>query len=212
MTAIKFIKLFNIFTFLLIFHQNANCQQANTPNNSNNSRWATPFILTDANTKISFQVDSTWVLVNGSTSGIKGAVSQQPYESSNSRMLLTNISIPVQNMKTGLEMRDSHLYEIMASDKFPDIAVSLSTSDIACNPKILEKVDSCELQQKGQITIRGITREINLNSIIKKLPSGYEASGEIVFPWSAFEIEDPSNFFAKLESDVRVYFALNISR
>jgi polyisoprenoid-binding protein YceI len=126
--------------------------------------------------------------------------------------MLSNLSFPVASLKTGLEMRDRHLQEIIAADRFPEISLALSSSDSECNPSTLEKVDQCELLQKGQISIRGITRELTLKSIIKKDKNSYIAKGSIVFPWAAFEIEDPSNLFAKLKPEVTVFYSMNISQ
>lgn len=167
--------------------------------------WALPFIIDDSNTHINFQVDSTWVLVNGVAKGIKGSIT---YLKNSDSVMNTELILPVSELSTGLSMRDNHMLEIMASDNNPDIMVLLSADVTNCKPSTLRTVGHCELMQKGQITIRGITREITLKSLVKKTQSGYEASGEIVFPWASFGIEDPSNFFAKLREDVSVFYTV----
>jgi polyisoprenoid-binding protein YceI len=109
------------------------------------------------------------------------------------------LSIPVQSLKTGMDLRDRHMRERIfttADGKSPDV---LFTADSAqCSAQ-------CEVT--GNLTIRGETRPQKLLLTMKD-PTHVEGTAKIAL--STFGIEAPSQAGIKVADVVDVNFAVEL--
>jgi len=108
-------------------------------------------------------------------------------------------------------MRGRHVRESMSAETFKTVTAYLTSNTEDCNPSIFLRRDTCNLLQKGLITIRGVTSEISLDNTVDRSDNGYQLKGTIVFPLTSFGVEDPSNLFAKLKPDVAIKYVVAIS-
>ena len=164
------------------------------------------FNLNDDNTKISFEVDSTWVLVHGSTSDINGNYTIKTV--ADTRTLSGEVNIPLTSFKTGSESRDEHLQEVMAADKFKFVKVEIEEVKSDCFPTTINKdIKSCSGFIVAKLTIRDVTKLVELPySISKNEQNEFIISGELPINWAEYNVEDPSILIAKLEPVVKVKY------
>jgi polyisoprenoid-binding protein YceI len=168
-------------------------------------------IFSDDKIQITFEVDSTWVLVRGNISGVNGNYS---VDSGKDYPTVTGkIKIPVENFKTGSESRDEHMREVMAADKFKDVSVSIEGFNVICTPWQLGVVDqSCSGSLNAKLEIRDVTKAVQLPyTLAKKTDKDFVASGEIQLNWAEYNVEDPSILIAKLDPVVKVLYSIKLS-
>lgn len=171
--------------------------------------WDLPMSLSDENTKVGFEVDSTWHLVKGTTAGIKGEASLTDKNDSSSVKIY--ISLPVEKFDTDNGMRDSKMKKVMHADKSPLVIFEGQGLTKKCTPEILIEKESCEDLIFGTLTINSTKKNIKLPVEIKK-NSGNQVSvaGNIIFNWLEYGIEDPSILIAKVRSAVKVLFEVKL--
>ncbi len=97
--------------------------------------------------------------ITGVSNQIKGNVT---FEIGNvAKTLKGSFSVPVKSIKTGITLRDEHLAgeEWLNSEKYPDI-----TFEIKKVNKVVEKKDNrLVLSVNGEITIKGVKKDVNGN-------------------------------------------------
>lgn len=170
--------------------------------------WGLPQKLSDNNTTINFELDSTWHRVNGIATGIKGEVWLN--ELSDPRSVRGEITLPVGQMKTGNFSRDQKMYRVMDKEEFPKITMNITGTEELCVPEVVVS-DPCSFHLKATLRIAHGTKELVIPAQLKRIESGYEVKGEFPILWSDFGIKDPSIFIAKIEKEVLVKFRLNLS-
>lgn len=109
------------------------------------------------------------------------------------------LSIPVQSLKTGMDMRDRHMRERIFTTpdgKTPDILFTADSVQCAAQ---------CEVT--GNLTIRGQTRPQKLMLTMKD-PTHVEGTAQILL--STFGIEAPSQAGVKVADAVAVNFAVEL--
>lgn len=169
--------------------------------------WQLPFEIDDDNSLFNFTVNSTWVVVKGTTKGNKGKIWQDPKHPEN---IKAELFLPVKNFETGLLMRDNHMHDIMESEKFPNVEVRVNFVDQLCIPADLEENSECTFTQIGSLKIRDITRELTLKSAVTRTSSGYLVKGAVKFSWRDFGVSDPSTFFATLDDIITVDYQIKL--
>jgi polyisoprenoid-binding protein YceI len=188
-------------TFILIFATFSSYAQ---------STWDAPFTINNKNSEIKFEVDSTFVLVKGLAKNFHGK--SYYADASKPDSLVGDVIISVPDLNTGLRMRDDHMYEIMASEKYPEIQVKIISTESNCNPDVALKQGSCLLKQKALLKIRNVEKEIPLITKVKPSKTGFTGTGNFEFNWADYNIEDPSTFFATVYPVVKIIYTLNIPR
>ncbi len=164
--------------------------------------------LDDTNTRISFEVDTTWHLVKGKTNGITGRLWREtPGDDASIR---AEIKIPVASFDTDSESRDKELRSSMAAEQFPNVSLNVEQIDRACMPASLGSSESCAGQMTASLTIRDVRKELKLPYQLKKGPKGLEVSGSVAFEWLAFHVKDPSILIARVHKEVLVRYVCTI--
>jgi polyisoprenoid-binding protein YceI len=104
----------------------------------------------DAKSEIKFIVKNFGLNTPGTLSGLKGSIQFNPSDLSNASF---NVSVDVNTINTGIEMRDTHLKheEYFYTEKYPTISFT-STAIKANNDGYIVT---------GELTIKGISKNIS---------------------------------------------------
>ncbi|HQH26188.1 MAG TPA: YceI family protein [Oligoflexia bacterium] len=164
--------------------------------------WHLPHDLNDRNTTIIFEVDSTWHLIEGKTSGMSGKVYLA--DPADYRSVRVELSLPVSRFDTDNSMRDSRLREVMAAAQFPYVMFALDEVENVCDPVELAEDQGCSGVIKGRLTIREITKKLEFPAEVRRRGGAYIVAANAVFRWGDFGVEDPSILVAKLKPEVTV--------
>ncbi len=169
--------------------------------------WYLPLELNDRNTSISFEIDSTWHLIHGKTSGIRGRVWLE--EPNDPKSIHGDVSIPVSLFDTDNSSRDERLREVMNAKKFGDVTFSINLVEKLCLPQSLIPNEGCSGSATGSLSIGGHEEVVPLIFLVTRTLNGFTIVGTAVFSWRIFPIEDPSILVAQLDDDVKVSFTVD---
>ena len=169
--------------------------------------WQLPETLDDSNTKVTFDVDTTWHVVHGVLSGITGSVAQS--DPKNPSSISGELHFPIKRIDTGWGMRNDSLYEHFETDSFAEAAVSIVKTSGTCPPATVA-AGSCAISLEAMITIHGTSKPMTLPATIEKAGNGYVVSGTVTFDWASFGIKDPSMAVAKVKPNVKVDYAVTL--
>ncbi len=159
--------------------------------------WQLPIAVDDSNTIVSFEVDSTWHLVRGATRGVSGTVIQGSVADPLS--IEASIVIPVRWFNTDSLSRDERMLEVLAAERFPSVSFRSTRLSESCSPVVLDLHGKCSGSLKGVLTIRDVSKDIELPVEIAKENNRYAISGGIQISWAEFNVEDPSILIARLD-------------
>lgn len=171
--------------------------------------WNLPAVLNDSNTTIGFEVDSTWHLVEGTTTGIAGrGWLENPNDYTSVHL---EVTLPVAAFQTGNGARDERMREVMQAAEYPSVTFKATRIGNQCDPKVLVEGQPCAFLLAGNVTIHGITRELQIPSSVTGSHGDYSVSGETSFRWADFGIEDPSILIATLDPVVKIRFRIQLA-
>ncbi|WKZ56710.1 MAG: YceI family protein [Bdellovibrionota bacterium] len=170
--------------------------------------WNLPTPLGDYNTQLSFEVDSTWHTVHGTTTGVSGRVwIENPADSASLR---AEISVPVAQFNTDNSMRDDKLREVMAAEEYPKVKFDLKSADIPCDPAVMVEASRCAILLRGNLSIRSITHAVEIQASVTKQGKDYVVQGSFPITWAEYEVEDPSILIARVDPIATITFALTL--
>lgn len=170
--------------------------------------WVLPQPISDTNTEVSFEVDSTWHLIHGKTSGVKGQVwLETPKDPLSVR---ATISFPVNLFNTDGEMRDERLREVMDSQHSPNVMLQVKSFIPECEPATVNTEGKCPVRIDSNLKIRGIELQMPLRAELSREGNLFRLRGIAKFSWLDFGVEDPSILVAKLDPEVVVSFSVVI--
>jgi polyisoprenoid-binding protein YceI len=173
-------------------------------------QWYLPQTLSDSNTKVSFEVDSTWHLVEGTTSHITGEASLLDPE--NPQSVIVELTLPVAHFDTDNSLRDSKMRRVMSAEQYPLVTFKSSQLLEGCSPEVVQQKKTCETTLEGALTILAVTQEISLPvSISYEKDKSYRITGMILLTWGEFGVEDPSILIASVDPTVEVSFTVHLS-
>jgi len=177
---------------------------------ADHSPWRIPLPqrLSDQNTKVSFEVDSTWHLVKGETSGITGDLwLANPRDQLSVR---AKLQIPVARFNTHGESRDERMREVMDSERSPNVIILIDSVSPQCSVDVFRNGGECKAILQARIKIRGHERVMELHGALNRNSKQMTLSGKAVFGWAEFGVEDPSILVAKLDPNVKVSFLVSL--
>lgn len=166
--------------------------------------------LSDSNTKISFEVDSTWHLVKGRTSGIVGELWSGRSERRELLPIKAKLEIPVAQFDTDGESRDKRMREVMDSEHSPKVILHVDSIMPKCSAEVFYGGESCEILIATRLIIRGREKPMNFRGDLLKIDGRAALTGEVSFSWADFGVEDPSILIAKLDPLVKILFSVSI--
>ena len=170
--------------------------------------WNLPATLDDSNTTVSFVVDSTWHTVNGTTKDLVGSISLK--DKHDPLSVVVDIAIQVRTFDTDWDTRDEKLQECMAAETYPLASfVSRRLSD-SCKPTVIDIAGRCSGTLTGVITMRDVSKEVELPVEITKERDFYSIKGTLPLQWADYNIEDPSILIAKLDPTVIISYQTRV--
>jgi polyisoprenoid-binding protein YceI len=170
--------------------------------------WNLPQELNDSNTQVRFELDSTWHMVHGKVTNIKGRAELK--DAKDPSGVVIHLNFPVGSFDTGNGSRDEEMRDVMAADKFPEVTFKSDNDSLTCTPQQVLQSGTCDDKLDGVLTIRGLSKIVELPVKIKKADTGYEISGALPIRWSEFKIVDPSILVAKVAPLVTVFFNVRL--
>ena len=103
-----------------------------------------------------------------------------------------NMIIPVESIQSDHSLMNSKTYEALKKDQFPVIKFDLQK---------IEKLDAGKVDAAGQLTIAGVTQDVNLEVSYKQLPGNKVMfSGEKSIKMSDFRITPPTAFMGSIKT------------
>jgi hypothetical protein len=172
--------------------------------------WQLPQKLSDANTSVCFQVDSTWHLVQGTTAGIEGnAWLAEPTDDLSVR---ATINFPVARFSTGGGMRDERMREVMDEGHSHYVTLAVDSLSPQCSAQEFNRTHECVVEARSRLSIRGNERPMILNGTLRDTHEAIEFFGKVDFSWVDFGVEDPSILVAKLEPVMSVEYSVRLPR
>lgn len=170
--------------------------------------WNLPSTLHDSNTSVSFVVDSTWHTVNGTTKDLAGSIALK--DKHDPLSIVVDLTIQVRTFDTDWDSRDEKLQECMASKTYPLVSfVSRRLSD-SCKPTVIDIAGRCTGTLTGVLTMRDVSKEIELPVEITKERDFYAIKGTLPIQWADYNIEDPSILIAKLDPTVNISYQTKV--
>ncbi len=161
-----------------------------------------PIVLDDKNTTITFEVDSTWHLVHGNTSGVNGRLSlANPNDPSS---VQGTISLPVDRFDTDSSRRDARMREVMGSNQFPDVKFSISSAEMNCDWSRWREENICPIRIHGMLSIRDQSRAWLLSGKLSLTHGEYSLDATGKLSWPDFGVTDPSILVARLNPEVAI--------
>lgn len=172
--------------------------------------WNLPAELNDTNTKVGFQVDSTWHLIHGTTKNLSGRAWLE--NESDPTSVRARVIFPVRAFDTDNSSRDSRMREVLQADKHGEVLLELLSLGEGCSPTALEALPECSVKGHAKLSIRGITHELDLPLRVKHAGDGYEISGKAKIQWPDFGVEDPSILVARLAKEVEIHYTVSLAK
>jgi polyisoprenoid-binding protein YceI len=164
--------------------------------------WNLPQLLNHNNSKISFEVDSTWHRVHFDLKQVSGKVWLANLEDFNS--IKAQVHLPVKDFDSDNGSRDSKLRHVMSEDNFPEVVFNLNSLSNLCKPEQLSEGKNCEVLAQGQLQIKDVKEDISFPATISKKDEKFELQAQVIVDWSRYGVEDPSILIATVEKEVSI--------
>ena len=167
-----------------------------------------PITLSSENTHLSFEVDSTWHLIQGVVEKPQGSITQEQLPIPR---LSVKATFPVQSFNTDGESRDEKLREVMHAHEYPDVSIDLKAPLGACDLHKISRNTPCKLIFSGDLIISGNKKNIDI-PVSLSVSETSELIGEGIYSllWADYGVEDPSIFIAKLKPSVTVHILIKV--
>lgn len=178
------------------------------PNAASAQSWSLPASLSDSNTTITFKVDSTWHLVQGTTSKVTGSVRQQ--DPADPLSIEVDLTIPVASFDTDWDARDEKLAIVMAAELFANVRFRSTRLSADCHPLKVKNDGRCSGLLQGFLTIRDVTMPVSLPVEIVRSGSSDTITGKLMLQWADYHVEDPSILIAKLDPTVTIAYSTEV--
>ena len=192
------------FIMLIVFNFIADSVAENLADN-----WFLPVTLSDQNTKVRFELDSTWHMVHGIVKNISGSAKLKDLSDKSSVSLL--VRFPVRSFNTDNRSRDKELRHVMGTEEFPDVIFEADRLLDGCTPERVAAEMTCADLLESALTIRGVRKLVRVPIIIAFNNSKFTIKGSLPIRWSEFGVEDPSILIARVDPIVTVHFEAELA-
>ena len=154
---------------------------------------------TDAQSSVMFKIKNFGITVDGSFTGLSGAIQFDPNQLSSSKF---EVTVNTASIDTGIELRNKHLKK---EDYF----------DVKTYPQmkfISTKIESGAGEKftiTGKLTIKKITKEIKFDFTASKNATGYKFEGEFPLNRRDYNVGDSSFSMA---DDLKVFLTVSCTK
>jgi len=165
------------------------------------------FNLTPENTKLTFLIGSIAHDINGKAVDFKGVL--RVPDDLKGENYHTTVTIPVSSLVTGMDNRDEKMHNFsMEMDKFPDIIFTATQFKNMPEPIVPGK--DFNFTMIGNITIKGISKQIILPTVVKAEDDHFVATSKVGMQWRPFNIIDPKFLFFTIHKNFEVQLELKL--
>lgn len=112
---------------------------------------------------------------------------------------IITVKAPVNDLKTGMDLRDGHLKKAIHADAHPDATLAVSRSALTFPEDNKEVTGSAT----GKFTLNGVTKDLKFQYKVKRTGSHFHVQGLIDVDITAFGIEKPCYLGVCVEKDVK---------
>jgi len=171
--------------------------------------WNLPQQLSPGNSSITFEVDSTWHLIKGTSKNFSGKLwLNDPKDFQSVR---GNIILPISEFDTENESRNERMREVTHASEYPNVEFSITNFNAPqCNPTTLTENSPCNSTLEGDLTINNVTKKVIAKTSLEKNDQTYKVTGVTSIKWADFNVEDPSILVAKLYEDVNIQIKITL--
>ena len=169
--------------------------------------WNLPSTLNEANTEISFEVDSNFHLIRGRSNKLLGSAWLS--DGKNPFSVTSDVVVPVSALLTQDESDVPTFHAMMEKERFPEVRVKINGTGQHCTPEEVQHAP-CATTLQTQVTIRDISKQMNIPVTLQRHQQSYVITGTHSFEWASFGIEDQSPFLVVLDPEVNVSFRIEL--
>ena len=149
------------------------------------------FTLSDANGKnqIKFESQAPVEYIEGTADGIAGTIVMDPAKPN--LALRADVSVPVNQMRTGNDMRDEHMRSDawLNADKYPGIKFELNP---VSKTAIVKKADGYWIvKADGMFTLKGVTKPVMVPIVLKQIGKKIIATGRFSVHLEDYGVNGP---------------------
>ena len=110
------------------------------------------------------------------------------------------IDVPVNNLKTGISLRDNHLKDAIHANKHPKATLEVPRAAL----KFPEDKQSVEASAEGKFTLNGTTKPLNFSYKATRTGSDYHVQGLATVDITQFNLEKPCYLGVCVDKDVKI--------
>jgi polyisoprenoid-binding protein YceI len=119
---------------------------------------------------------------------------------------ILTITAPVNDLKTGMSLRDDHLKKAIHSDKHPTASLAVPRAAL----QFPEDGKDVTGSATGKFTLNGTTKDVKFEYKVKRTGSDYHVQGKTKIDITTFNIEKPCYLGVCVEKDVQVKVQLKL--
>lgn len=116
------------------------------------------------------------------------------------------LTAAINNLKTGIGLRDKHLKKAIDADKHPKAVLVVERSDL----KMPDDKKTVSGKAAGQFTLHGVTKPLSFNYQAKRTGSDYHVQGNASVDITQFNIEKPCYLGVCVNKDVKIKVAFKL--
>lgn len=165
--------------------------------------WNLPKALDEKNTRIAFDLFTTWENFLVTTKAYGQAWLDDPRNSQSVRL---EVHLPVTSFAADDPDIDEDIWDAMGSSSFPEVVFKSTEINDLCPPHEVDGGKECHGMMHGTLCIRDTKRQVDIPYGIRRDGKGYRIFGKLPVDWSLFGVKDLSNFFYTVEKTVIVDF------
>lgn len=119
------------------------------------------------------------------------------------------IIVPLENMKTGIDLRDRHMREkYLEVQKYPNAVLEVPWAEI----KLPAEGQSTTAKGKGKMTLHGKTQEVPFTYTIHRKGNEYQVTGNTPLNIKSFGIDIPNYMGITVKPDIETVVSFTATR
>ena len=127
---------------------------------------------------------------------LEGKTDQLTVQDAGEKVVFT---LPLASLKTGIELRDTHMREkYLQVDKYPNAVLEVAWSAI----KLPEAGQTVTQTVPGKMTLHGQTKDVSVTYTVKRTGDVYEASGKLPLNFKDYGVDVPNYLGVTVKPDI----------
>jgi len=119
------------------------------------------------------------------------------------------VVVPLENMKTGIDLRDRHMREkYLEVQKYPNAVLEVPWSEI----KLPEDGQSVTAKAKGKMTLHGKTQQVPFTYTVQRKGNDYQVTGNTPLNIKSFGIDIPNYMGVTVKPDIETIVSFTATK